>query len=200
MNIDAAIRNGRTVKQFDPAYTITQKTREKMLSSMLQFPAAFHVRNWHFVVIEDEEQRKRIRKASWNRKQITDASMLVILCADLNAWRKESLHYWKSVQEPFGDVILPTMREPFSGLDPLQRDEAMRSCGIAAQTLMLVARSMGYDACPIEGFDHDAVAETINLPEDHAVCMFVAIGKSIDETEPAEKRPPIDEIVIQEHF
>ena len=200
MNVDAAIRNCRAVKQFDRSHTLTKKTREKMLSTALQLPDSFHTRNWHFVVVDDPEQRRKIREASWNQPQITDASMLVILCADLNAWKKESLHYWKSSEEPFREVFMPSMRQPFDVLDPAQRDEAMRSCGIAAQTLMLVAFSMGYHACPIEGFDHDAVGEVINLPDDHAVCMFVAIGKSIEETPPSEEKPPIDEVVIKEHF
>ena len=34
----------------------------------------------------------------------------------------------------------------------LERDEAMRSCGIAGQTLMLAAKAMGYDSCPMIGF------------------------------------------------
>ena len=45
---------------------------------------------------------------------------------------------------------------------------AMRSCGIAAQTLMLTAQSMGYDSCPMDGFDYEAVAELINLPDNTA--------------------------------
>jgi nitroreductase len=200
MNLDAALRNCRAAKQFDRSHTMTKKTREKLLTTALQFPVSFQTRNWHFVVVDDPDQRERIREAAWNRPQITDASMLVILCADLNAWRNESTNYWKSSQEPFREVMLPAMREPFNGLDIEQRDHAMRSCGIAAQTLMLVALSLGYDCCPIEGFDHDAVGEVINLPEDHAVCMFVAIGKSLDETKPAEETPPIDDIVIRERF
>ena len=57
----------------------------------------------------------------------------------------------------------------------------MRSCGIAAQTLMLVAKAMGYGSCPMDGFDFDTVAELINLPEDHVITMFVVIGKATQE-------------------
>ena len=47
--------------------------------------------------------------------------------------------------------------------EQLQRDEAMRSVGIAAQTLMLAAKDMGYDSCPMIGFDPVKVSEIINL-------------------------------------
>ncbi len=38
----------------------------------------------------------------------------------------------------------------------VQRDEAMRSCEIAAMNLMLAAKEIGYDSCPMNGFDFDA--------------------------------------------
>lgn len=44
----------------------------------------------------------------------------------------------------------------------VQRDEAMRSCEIAAMNLMLAAKEMGYDSCPMNGFDFDAGGRLIN--------------------------------------
>ena len=82
----------------------------------------------------------------------------------------------------------------------MQRDEAMRSCGIAAQTLMLAAQSMGYDSCPMDGFDFEAVAELINLPDDHTITLFVAIGKGLDVPESSKDKLPLDELVITDRF
>ena len=60
----------------------------------------------------------------------------------------------------------------------------MRSCGMAAETLMLATKSMGYDCCPLDGFDFETVGKPINLPEDHVNAMFVAIGKALDPVNP----------------
>ena len=82
----------------------------------------------------------------------------------------------------------------------LQRDEAMRSTGIAAQTLMLAAKAMGYDSCPMVGFDPKKVAEIIKLPEDHIISMLLPIGKA---KEPARERAgqlPLSEVVITNTF
>ncbi len=46
---------------------------------------------------------------------------------------------------------------------------------------MLAAKAMGYDSCPMDGFDFDKVGELINLPEDHSIAMFVAVGKGTKE-------------------
>ena len=80
------------------------------------------------------------------------------------------------------------------------RDEGMRSCGIAAQTIMLTAISLGYGACPMDGFDFDAVGKLIGLPDDHAIAMYVAIGKPIKDPWPRGGQLPISEVVIKNRF
>ena len=78
------------------------------------------------------------------------------------------------------------MIAPFYSENPdLQRDEAMRSVGIAGQTLMLAAKAMGYDSCPMIGFDPARVAEIIKLPKDHVIGMIVVVGKAL---KPANER------------
>ncbi len=32
----------------------------------------------------------------------------------------------------------------------------MRSCGLVGQTIMLMALELGYQSCPMDGFDYDA--------------------------------------------
>ncbi|MBC8317804.1 MAG: nitroreductase family protein, partial [Desulfobulbaceae bacterium] len=94
----------------------------------------------------------------------------------------------------------PAIEQYYRGKDQVQRHAAMRSCGIAAQTLMLAAKSMGYDSCPMDGFDFDKVAEIINLPADHVIAMFVAIGKGTQEAWPRPGQLPLDEVVIRNSF
>ncbi len=200
MSVPAAIQNPRAVKQFDPNHKMSRKQCDKLLSTALLSLRSFKVRNWHFVVVDDPEQRKWIREASWKQKQVTDASMLIILCTDLNAWEQEPPHCWHPPPESRREFMVPSIGQYYSGLDPMQRDEVMRSCGIAAEALMLSAQSMGYDTCPVDGFDADAVGELINLPEDHAVCMLVAIGKAGGEPEPPKDKLPMDEVVITGSF
>ena len=200
MKVPDAIQNRRAVKHFDPNHKMSRKQCEKLLSTALRSLTSFKIRNWHFVVVDDPEQRKWIREASWGQKQVTDASILIILCTDLEAWRQEPLHCWHSVLEPAQEFMVPAIQQYYNGLDQMQRDEVMRSCGIAGEALMLSAQSMGYDACPMDGFDADAVGELINLPEDHAVCMFVAIGKSIGEIRACEDMFPMEEVVVTDSF
>jgi len=96
--------------------------------------------------------------------------------------------------------MLPAIDDYYRGKDQVQRDEAMRSCGIAAQTLMLTAKSLGYDSCPMDGFDFEKVSKLIHLPDDHVIAMFVAIGKGTKEAWPRPGQLDLGEVVIKNKF
>jgi nitroreductase len=179
---------------------MTQSEVDELLSLAVLSPTAFNIQHWRFVVVTDPELRGRIREAAWDQSQVTDASLLVILCADLKAWEKEPSRYWVNAPQDVQEFIVPAIDGYYRGRDQVQRDEAMRSCGIAAQTLMLAAKSMGYDSCPMDGFDFDKVAELIALPEDHIIAMFVAIGKGTKEAWPRAGQLALEEVVKVNSF
>jgi len=52
----------------------------------------------------------------------------------------------------------------------------------------------------MDGFDFDAVAEMINLPHDHAIAMFVAVGKAIKPAWPRPTKLSLDEVLIKDRF
>jgi len=195
-----AIKSRRSVKHYDPQHKISDEEINHLLSLAMLSPTAFNIQNWRFVVVRDPDLRKQIRAAAWDQAQVTDASVLIVLCADLKSWEKQPERYWKDAPKEVQDFIVPMIDQYYRGRDQVQRDEAMRSCGIVAQTLMLTAKSMGYDSVPMDGFDFDKVAELIKLPDDHVISMFVAIGKGIEEPWPRGGQLPLEEVVIDSFF
>lgn len=200
METKDAIKHRRSVKYYDSHHKMKDSEITELLSLAALSPTAFNIQHWRFVIVKDPELRNEIRKVAWNQAQITDSSLLIILCADLKAWEKSPDRYWKNAPKETQDFILPAIDGYYRDKEQVQRDETMRSCGIAAQTLMLAAKSMGYDSCPIDGFDFPAVAKLIKLPSDHVITMFVAIGKGITEAAPRAGQLPLDEIVIDNSF
>ena len=90
----------------------------------------------------------------------------------LKAWEKEPQRYWINAPQEVADLLVNWMGPFHEGREWLQRDEAQRSIGMAMQTMMLVAQEMGYQSCPMIGFDIDEVAKLINLPDDHAISRY----------------------------
>jgi len=200
MNTKQAIETRRAVKHYDANHSMTPEEVNELLSLAILSPTAFNIQNWRFVVVTDAELRKQIREVAWDQSQVTDASLFIVLCADLKAWEKRPDRYWINAPKEVQEFILPAIDDYYRGKDQVQRDEAMRSCGIAAQTLMLAAKSMGYDSCPMDGFDFDKVAELINLPADHVIATFVAIGKGIKEAWPRGGQLNLNDVVIKNRF
>ena len=200
MDVAKAIEQRRSVKAYDPDHRMSEAEIDKLVSLAMLSPTAFNIQNWRFVLVRDPELRKEVRKVAWDQAQVTDASLLVILTADLKSWSREPGRYWRNTPPPVQDFIVPAIGQYYEGREQAQRDEGMRSCGIAAMTLMLAAKEMGYDSCPMDGFDFDAVGKLINLPQDHVISMFVAIGKGVKEAWPRGGQLPKEEVVLIDRF
>ena len=76
----------------------------------------------------------------------------------------------------------------------------MRSCGIAGQTIMLAAKAIGYDSCPMIGFDPVKVAEIINLPRGHVLGFMIAVGKAVKPAMPKGGQLALSDVVVQDRF
>ncbi len=200
MDTFEAIKTRRAIKSYDPSHEMTEAEVNTLFELAIQAPTAFNIQNWRFVVVKDQELRKQIRAQAWDQAQVTDASLLIILCGDLKAWEKEPVRYWKNTAKPVQDYMVPAIDGYYRDKERVQRDEAMRSCGLAAQTIMLAAKAMGYDSCPMDGFDFEQVGKLINLPADHVIAMFVVVGKGTKPAWPKPGQLALDEVVIKDKF
>ena len=200
MNTFDAIKERRSVKHYDPNHELSDVEIEQLLSLAILSPTSFNMQNWRFVLVKDPVIRNKIKSAAWDQTQVTDASLLLIICADLKSWKKNPTQYWKNVPKDAQDFLVPAMGTFYEGKEQLQRDEAMRSCGIVAQTLMLTSKAMGYDSNPMIGFDPQKVATIINLPEDHVISMMLVIGKSTKPAMPRGGQLPLSSVVFTDQF
>jgi nitroreductase len=196
-----AIYTRRAVKHFDPDHTLTQEEENKLLEATIQSPTSFNIQHWRFVILRDPALRRQIRTEFGNdQAQMTDASLLILMTADVKAWQKEPARYWVNAPQEVADLLVGWMGPFHEGKEDLQRDEAQRSIGMAMQTLMLTARDMGYDSCPMIGFEHDAVAQLVNLPSDHVIGPMVAIGKKTKDSWPKPGQLSLSELVIENRW
>ncbi len=200
MDTQDAIVQRRSVKHFDPNHVMSEQEITDLLSLTVLSPTAFNIQHWRFLIVKEPSLREKIRQVAWNQAQVTDSSLLIILCADLKAWEKSPERYWTNAPAEVQDFILPAIDSYYRDKPQVERDEAIRSCGIAAQTLMLSAKTMGYDSCPMDGFDFEQVGQLVNLPDDHIISMFIAIGKGLSEANPRGGQIPLEKLIIENTF
>lgn len=200
MNTFDAIRERRAIKYFDPSHEFTKQETEQLLELAMQAPSSFNIQHWRLVNVTDKALRVKLREAAHDQAQVTDGSLLFVVTVDIKAWEKDPARYWVNAPKEAQDILVPWINPFYAGKEQLQRDEAMRSAGIMLQTMMLAAKAMGYDSCPMVGFDFDKVAELIHLPKDYAIAAMLVIGKGIKPAWPKPGFIPRSEMLIENHF
>lgn len=200
MDAIEAIRQRRAVKHFDPNHRFSAEELKSLLDVAIQTPSSFNIQHWRIVNVTDPALRAQLREAAYDQAQVTDASLLFVVCADIKAWEKDPQRYWVNAPKEAQDILVPWIHPFYNDKEQLQRDEAMRSVGLMLQTLMIAAKAMGYDSCPMIGFDIDKVGQLIHLPADYAVGAMLVIGKGIQPAWPKPGFIPIDEMFVENHF
>jgi len=200
MDTFEAIKTRRSVKSFDKNHKMTKDEITHLLELAILSPTSYNIQNWRFVIVTEQTIKDKLSELSHGQPQVSDASLVIVLCADLNSWDKEPERYWANIPEESRNALVNSIRNSYNGKFEQQRDEAMRSCGMAAQTILLAAKSMGYDTCPMKGFDYDAVGKIINLPDDHVISMMVVVGKKVKDPPARGGQVPLSEIVFENDF
>ena len=152
------------------------------------------------MVVRDQELRKQIRSFSWDQPHVTDASVLFILCAYLQAHEEDPSTYWSHAPQEVQDILGPMIRNFYKGNEQLIRDEAIRSSALAGMTLMLSAKGLGYDSCPMIGFDAEKVSELINLPKNYMLSFMIPVGKQTESGWERGDRLPDEKVVAYDRF
>ena len=199
MNVFDAIKERRAVKHYDAEHKLTEQELRTLLSAAVLAPTSFNIQNRHFVAVVDQKLKNRLHAAAWEQEQVRDASVVVVLTGDLKAHRRTD-RFLRNAPESVREQLEPMIGQFYEGNDTLLRDEACRSVGLAAMNLMLSARAMGYDSCPMIGFDPAKVSEVLGLDSDHPPLMLVVIGKSTKEPWPRLGLLSLDELISVDRF
>ena len=163
-------------------------------------PTSYNIQNWRFLRVRDPATRKQLRKAAWDQAQVEEASDLLILCGRLDAYALRPERYWAQAEDEKRTFMVSMMRSFYGESREIQRDEIMRSCGLAAQTIMLTAKALGLDSCAMVGYNIDEVAKIINLPDTHVISMFITLGKARQPAHLRGGQLDLSEVLLNESF
>jgi len=200
MKLFQAIEQRRAIKHFEPNAKMCEADFTQMMNAVLLSPTSYNIQHWRFIRITDTKTRLKIKEAAWGQQQVEDASEVIILCADTQAWSDRPERYWANADHQTQAILLPMLDTFYTQKPQTQRDEAMRSCGMAAQTLMLSAKALGYDTCPMIGFDTQAMADIIKLPEGHVISMMITIGKANKAASQRGGQLPLSQVLMDNSY
>lgn len=199
-SIETIIQNRRSTRSYDPNFEIDSITTNNLIKLGQMAPSSFNIQHCKFVVIHDQKLRQKIREVAMDQKQVTDASLFIVVCAKLDAWKESISHKWAHVDDHVQGFVRKSIDEFYQKDGERQRDEAIRSCGMASQNLLLAAEGMGFQSGAMVGFDFEKVAKLIQLPINHIISNFVVIGKGNEINSLKSSRLPTADVLINNTF
>jgi nitroreductase len=200
LNTFDAIKTRRAIKKFDSSHKMTSDEIKLLMELAILAPSSYNQQNWRFITISDQKIKEQISVAARNQSQPSDGSLVIVLCGNTNAWKEDPDRYWRNAPKERQELVTKALEKKYADSMQNRRDEAMKSCGFAAQTIMLAAKQMGLDSCPMGGFEYDEVAKIINLPKDHIIVMMVIVGKALEPAGPRGGQLSVDEVVFENKF
>jgi nitroreductase len=165
----SALRWRYAVKKFDPAAQIPVEKWKALEEALVLAPSSYGLQAEHFFVIEDKAVRAKLRAASWDQTQITDADKLVVFAVKKDAGPADVDRFIERISE-----VRRVPKEALEGYHrtmlnsvslPPEKVEAWltRQVYIALGLFLTSAAALGVDACPMEGFDKDKYDEILGL-------------------------------------
>ena len=143
MDTFAAIKTRRAIKKFDSKYKMTPEQINSLMELTILSPTSYNQQNWRFITVTDQTIKEQISEAARGQAQPSDGSLVVILCGNMDAWKEDPTRYWRNSTSEKQEHVKNALHAKYSDNPQNRRDEAIRSCGFAGQTIMLAARQMG---------------------------------------------------------
>src|ERR1700749_2795573 len=178
--LSQAIAQRRATPSFDGS-PIPGEDLKKILDAGLQAPSGYNMQPWRFIVVRSEEQKRRLRAASFNQAKVEEASAVIVACGDADGWRsgdlEEMLRLGREGGMPENYAEQAKVNIPnYLSNHPNFAMWLNRHVMIACTTMMLMAEVLGYDTAPMEGFEEERVREVLRLPLSYHVVALLGIG------------------------
>ena len=172
MDVFQAINNLKTtVKEFD-----TRPVDEKELGLMLymgtRMNSAGNIQPWEFVVVREDQQKRRLAVAALRQKIVVDAPANIVICANM---QREHIRFDK--------------RGTLYGV----QDTAS-----IVSIMMLTAIALDLGAVWVRAFDEEEVKVILGLPDELRPVAILAVGHPASVTE--EQRNSFEHVTWVETY
>lgn len=210
MDFMDVLNNRRAVNFFDPDRDVSDETLKAMIENASKAPSSFNLQPWSLIVLRDLHEKKRLQDVAWDQPKVSEAPVTLIILADQDGWKEGHRFVEKNFQEMIRTgLMMKEQRKWFEdartslyGLNKYaELAFACKNAGFFAMTLMLVAKNLGLDTHPMDGFDHEAVKKSFNIPDNYWIPLLLAVGyfRQDMELSPPKWRKTYDDIVVKFH-
>ena len=204
MDVSEAIKKRRSIRKFKPDPIPEEKIRLLLESARLA-PSGTNTQPWRFVVIKDNDTKKKLQEAAHNQRHIGRAPVIIVCCADLKAFKEfpervDELIESGALPERTREVFIPYLSK---GMDTVTKDALMvaaaANVAIAVEHIVLQAVEIGLGTCWVRWYEDNKVKEILDIPEHVEVMALLPIGVP-DEDPSRRPRLELDQLVYGEKY
>lgn len=194
-------------KLFDPERKVNAEQLEFLKEAIRLSVSSYGLQLYKVFMIEDPELRKKLRKASWDQRQITDASHLFVFCNYTTGYEQHIDDFVQRILEVdrtgkegainYGEFI----KNAVSNMGTAKsKSWSEKQTYLALNNLLIACAELKIDACPMEGFDGDMYNKILGLDKlglNAAVVATVGYRSANDHTQKRKKiRKSINELFV----
>jgi len=184
------------VKKFD-GRSIPEAKMHELLEMIRYSASSFGLQPWKIKVVSDQKLKDSLMAASWNQPQVGTASHVLVFCADTNisaligkletllignGASKESLKGYVEIMQGFEKNMPAEAKLAW----------AQKQSYIALGNALNGAASLGFDSCPMEGFEPAKYSEILGLPKNLVPTLVCPVGYAADTPHPKARFPAKD--------
>jgi len=188
MDFAKIVMSRYATKKFD-GKKIPENKVDELLELVRFAPSALNLQPWKIRIVTDQMVKEQLKPAAFNQEQVTTCSHLLVFCADpdydslirkLGALMKKN-----GVPEDVQKMVLG-MAENFT--KPMSTEQKL--AWSQAQTYLALgnalngAKALGFDSCPMGGFDPKEFSRILKIPPPLVPVMLCPIGYAADKPMP----------------
>lgn len=193
MPFDQIVMARHATKQFQGRPV--QPDQVESLQELIRHAAtSVNLQPWRAVVVSDAATKEALSPAAYNQPQITSCSHLFVFCANIDLeplteqLERMSLDAGMTAEQVAAYIGM--VNGTVQGLSGDARLAwAQRQTYLALANGINGAKSLGFDSCPMEGFDPAAFSEILGLPDTLVPTVLMPIGYASGESRPKIRFP-----------
>lgn len=196
------LKKRRSANKFVKDVEIPEQDLDTIFNLVKYAPSAFNLQHTRYVVVKDPELKEKVYEVANKQYKVRTASAVIAVLGDPKAYKDVAalneglLNLGVINKQEYDMTVESTLAFYEERGEKFQREDAIRNASLSAMQMMLIAKELGWDTCPMIGFDPDALREALEIPSDYVPVMLVAIGKEDTSSQrPRGYRKPVAEFV-----
>jgi nitroreductase len=170
MDFYELVETRKSVRQYRPD-PVEEEKLGRMLEAARLAPSASNTQDWRFVVVREEETRKKLARAASGQAFVAQSPVVIACCA-----------------EDDGHIMR-------CGIPRYPVDVS-----IAVEHMALAATAEGLGTCWVCALDPDEVSRILHIPKSIRVIALLTMGYAEDPSPLPKNRLPLKEIVRWERW